>query len=191
MPKLDAEELLHLGLRATQNDNPEGAIEYFKQCLAQSPDHPQATYLLGAVYAQIGMYDRARDFLQSAITINPHEFTGIFQLGLLHLTSGDVDSARRVWDSLNVLADDHPLYLFKSAMLCMVIDDFSQCIDLIERGLRANTVNDSLNDDMRRVLTTVEALKAEAKTEDSAESAAGTSHLVLSGYQQAQQKESN
>lgn len=183
---LDTEELLHLGLHAIRENNPNAAIEHFKQCLANSPDHPQATYLLGAIYAQIGMYDRAKDLLQKAIIINPSEFTGRFQLGLLHLTSGDVEQAKIVWQELEALEHDHFLNLFKSAMLALVEDKFELCIELIDKGIAANSVNSSLNDDMKKVRAAAQQALTSGAADQAQAASTNVSHLVLSGYEQAQ-----
>ena len=186
MPVLDAEELLHLGLHATKNNDPQGAIEHLKRCIEADPLHSRAMYLLGALYAQIGMYDRASNHLRQAVELNPQEFTAIFQLGLLHLTSGEAGQAASVWSALDALDGQHFLYLFKSGMLALAADRFAECIDLLDRGIAANTANDALNDDMRRVRAAAAAALAGGAAAEDAEASAN--HIVLSGYQQAQNK---
>jgi len=186
MPVFDAEELLHLGLHATKNNDPQSAIEHFKRCLDTEPGNAKATYLLGAVYAQLGMYDRAKEFLQQAVNLNPLEYTAVFQLGLLHLTSGDVIAARAAWGGLDELSAQHYLHLFKSGMLALAEDRFADCVQLLEQGIADNTVNAALNDDMRKVQTAARAADGTAPPAD--ETVAVASHLVLSGYQQAQPK---
>jgi tetratricopeptide (TPR) repeat protein len=184
MPEFDAEELLHLGLHATKNNDPENAIEHLKRCLDIEPNNAKATYLLGAVYAQLGLYDRAKQFLQQAVTLNPQEYTAVFQLGLLQLTSGDVGAAQNVWRGLDELGAEHFLHLFKSGMLALAEDRFVDCIDLLERGIRVNSANEALNNDMRNVLASAQAAASAAPAAD----VPGVNHLVLSGYQQAQPK---
>jgi tetratricopeptide (TPR) repeat protein len=184
---LDAEEQLHLGLHAIKENNPQAAIEHFKECLINYPDHPKATYLLGAIYAQIGMYERAKDLLQKAIAINPSEFTGRFQLGLLHLTSGDVELAKTVWQEVDALGANHYLSFFKSAMLALVEDNFELCVDLIDKGVANNNDNASLNDDMQKVRVAAEEALAKQASVVSGSTPGNVSHLVLTGYQQAQQ----
>jgi len=185
MSVLDADELLHLGLHATNNNDPEKALEYLKSCLELEPQRADAMYLLGATYAQLGMYDRAAETLAQTIALNPRQHTAVFQLGLLQLTRGDVEAARRTWSALDELGGDHYLYLFKSAMLALVADDFSECIALIERGIGLNAVNEALNNDMRRVRESAETARA---GETAATDNAAVGHLVLSGYQQASEK---
>jgi len=185
MPVLNAEELLHLGLHATNHNDPDKALEYLKRCLDLEPANAGAMYLLGANYAQIGMYDRAQEVLQQSIDLQPTQYTAVFQLGLLHLTRGNPDAARDVWSGLDALGDEHFLYLFKSALLALADDDFFSCLDLIDRGLAANTANEALNNDMRNVrLQAAELLEGGAGPVDEA----AVNHFKLSGYHQTENK---
>lgn len=185
---LTAQELFQLGLHATQHADPYTAISYLSQSVELEPLNPKVTYLLGAVYAQVGLYDRARDLLHKAIELNPTEYTGIYQLGLLYLTSGNVGRARVIWQQLDPLSQESYLYIFKEAMLALVEDDFARCMMLINQGIDLNQQNESLNEDMRKVRAAAEAAAGNDVKSDDAEAAPGVSHLVLSGYEQAQNK---
>lgn len=191
MSELDAEELFHLGLHALRNDDPHEAISCLKQCIDLAPTHVKAVYLLGATYAQVGMYDRAKQLMQQAVLLDPQEYTAVFQLGLLHITSGDVELARTTWEGLDILGPEHFLHLFKSAMLALVIDDFARCIALIDAGIKANTFNEALNNDMLKVKVSAEAaLTTAAETIPAAlpTDGAAVNHVALSGYQQVRDK---
>lgn len=159
MAGLDAEEFLHLGLHASQHDDPAKAIEHLKQCLALEPDNPNATYLLGALYAQIGIYDRARESLARAIELNGEQTSAVFQLGLLHLTSGDVTQASQVWGRLDSLESGHAFNLFRFGLLALARDDFAECVTLLEKGIAANSFNEALNHDMVRLKSSAEAAR--------------------------------
>lgn len=176
---LDAQELLHLGMHAVGNNDPRQAVECLKRCLQLEPDHPQATYMLGAVYAQIGMYDRAKDNMSRAIVLNPAEHTARFQLGLLHLTSGKAAEAEEVWSHLDVLPSDHFLNLFRVGLLALAQDDFARCVQSLEQGIAANISNEPLNTDMRKVL---ESARSAGSTAPSA--APGPAHHFLERYRQ-------
>ena len=182
---LTAEELFQLGLHATTHSDPHTAIEYLSQAFELESSNPRITYLLGAVYAQVGLYDRARDLLHKAIELNSEEYTAVYQLGLLYLTSGNVEKAKEVWRELDALGQENYLYLFKAAMLALVEDDFSGCISLIDQGIDRNRQNEHLNEDMRKVRAAAESAAASNSGENKA-SDTPASHLVLSGYQQAQ-----
>jgi tetratricopeptide (TPR) repeat protein len=57
--KLDVDELMHLALHSANKNEPEKAIAHLKQLLDILPKNGKAYYLLGALHAEIGMYDRA------------------------------------------------------------------------------------------------------------------------------------
>ncbi|MEW8228417.1 MAG: tetratricopeptide repeat protein, partial [Candidatus Thiodiazotropha endolucinida] len=81
--KLDSDELMHLAMHA---ENHEQAIDYLKRVLEISEDNGKAYYLLGAIHAEIGMYDRATEEMTRAVELEPDLPTAHFQLGLLHVT---------------------------------------------------------------------------------------------------------
>jgi len=157
MSGLDAEELLHLGLHATQNNDPLQGIECLKRCVELDPINSRATYLLGTLYAQIGMYDRAKTTLSNAVALDPNQHTAVFQLGLLHLSSGAVVDAERTWRGLDTLAPDHCLNLFRQGLLALAADDFAASVRYLEQGIAANTLNEPLNNDMRNLRASAEA----------------------------------
>jgi len=184
MESLDATELLHLGLHATQHDEPGKAIDYLKQCLTLDPENAKATYLLGALYAQIGLYDRAKTALARAVELNGDESTAVFQLGLLHVTSGDVGQADGTWARLDALPADHAFNLFRHALLALTKDNFAECEALLEKGIAANTFNEALNEDMRRLKGSATAAreKAEAAQSAAATDIAQSGHHLLGSY---------
>lgn len=149
---LDFEELFQLALRAMKTGDDEKAIHLLKRALTQNPNSGKACYLLGAMHAQIGLYDRAVVDLARAVVLDSTLDAAHFQLGLLHLTSGRAAEAETAWKALDKLADDHYLYLFKSGMLALARDDFEQCVTLLEKGITENRQNPSLNSDMERIL---------------------------------------
>jgi tetratricopeptide (TPR) repeat protein len=154
--ELDAQELLHLGLYAVEKDQPHQAIECLKRCLRLEPENAKATYLLGALYAQIGLYDRAKTTLVRAIALNPAEHTASFQLGLLHLTSNELPEAHAVWARLDDLPSEHFLNSFRKGLLALLEDNFVTSAALLEKGIAANKLNEALNNDMRALLASVQ-----------------------------------
>jgi tetratricopeptide (TPR) repeat protein len=149
---LDDVELLHLAMSAMRSDRQDEAMILLKRAIHASPDNARAHYLLGAHHAQIGLYDRAVTEIAEAVRLDPSLSTAHFQLGLLHLTAGRTGEAQKAWKPLDELATDDPFRLFKSALLHLVRDDWTQCIDELEAGIARNKVNEALNDDMRRLL---------------------------------------
>lgn len=185
--ELNADELMHLALYATEHDTPEKAIVHLKKLLDMEPDHAKARYLLGALYAQIGLHAQAAEEMAQALELEPDLHTARFQLGLLHITSGKTAESEQVWAGLDALGDRDPLYLFKKGMLHLVRDEFEQCVEAIKAGIELNTYNEDLNNDMRRVLNDAEkamqgqpAARLEAKNDASDTNG---QHMLLSIYE--------
>jgi tetratricopeptide (TPR) repeat protein len=157
---LDAEELMHLALRAMENDESEAAITYLKRALVLAPNDGRLHFLLGAVHAEIGLDERAIAELSRAAQLAPELHTAHFQLGTLLLKRGEVERAAQAWRPLDVLDRNHPLYLFKSALTRLAEGDYSHCIADLKQGIARNDENEALNAEMREALARTEALMA-------------------------------
>lgn len=181
---LDSQELLHLALDAIRRDKHDDAITLLKRALAATPGDARLHYLLGAEHAQIGLYVRAAEEMQSAVDLDPSLETAHFQLGLLHMTSGQVDRAAAAWKPLDKLGSNHPLYLFKTGLLHLSKNEFGDCERNLRDGIAANKANPTLNTDIQRILKEIEG-RARAKTStDGASRPAATTpkHVLLSAY---------
>jgi tetratricopeptide (TPR) repeat protein len=178
---LDAEEYLFLTTHYTDKEEYAQALKVAKEGSCAYPEDSKLNYILGALHAQIGMYDQAKVEIQEAIERSPDLITAHFQLGLLHLTSGDFAEAEKSWQALDHLSENHPLQLFKSGMLALVRDQFEQCIEKLEQGINSNLELPTLNKDMQNV---IESVKAQQNwTPDSnATKKASSAKFLLSNY---------
>jgi Flp pilus assembly protein TadD len=186
--KLDDQELLHLALRASNENRHEEAINYLKQALELAPNNAKVHYMLGAEHAEIGLYDRATQEMSRAVELDPALITAQFQLGLLHFTSGRVDEAEKAWSPLNKLGENNPFYHFKKGMLSLTRDEFEDCTQALEKGISLNRANEALNNDMRRVLASFVARSQPPQTNTKHDAtqvaAAPATHVLLSAYRQ-------
>lgn len=187
---LDSDELLHLAMNAMNQGKAEDSLNYLHRALELDPSNGKVQYLLGAVHAELGMYDRAAEEMTKAIAIEPTLYTAHFQLGLIHLTSGRFSEAEAAWTALDALALDHPLYLFKTGLLHLIKDEFDECTDCLSKGISGNTMNVPLNDDMQRIIIEVEKTKIgtseltkSMQPQEIRQGDAGK-HVLLSAYQQ-------
>jgi Flp pilus assembly protein TadD len=189
---LDAEELMHLAMRAMDNEKSEDAITYLKRALALAPNDGRLHFLLGSLHAEIGLDERAIAELARAVQLAPELHTAHFQLGTLLLKRGEVARATEAWRPLDVLERNHPLYLFKSALSRLADGDYAGCIAELKQGIARNDENEFLNVEMREVLARTEALLA-AEGQSAPSGSANASpqrddepahHVLLAGYQQ-------
>jgi len=191
---LDADELLHLAMKAMDAGNHEATIGYLKRGLAIAPDDGGLHYLLGAIHAELGMHDRAIAELTRATELAPHLETAHFQLGLLHAARGDISRAMTAWQPIESLPSDHPLYLFRAGVLHLADENYEACISAIRDGIARNQEFAALNDDMGRLITQAEAALAAGRgrreparqkpvTIEHAPSVNEAQHVLLSRYQ--------
>ncbi|MFW2374745.1 MAG: tetratricopeptide repeat protein [Gammaproteobacteria bacterium] len=153
---LDFEELLHLAIYASDNNQTELAIEYLKRALEISPDSGKALYMLGSLHADIGLFERAIEEISKAVQFEPEIDTAHFQLGLLYLTSGKVDEAKDAWSKLDYLDETHYLHLFKTGLISLINDNFTDCIFKLQMGIKNNQINAPLNGDMLKMIHAAE-----------------------------------
>ena len=149
---LDVDELLMLTARAIGKNDSKQAMDYVGRVLELAPENAQAYHLLGGLHASSARVDQAVAALTRALDLDPQLSVARFQLGLLQLTSGRIAEAAIVWHPLDSLGEDHPLHLFKRGMLHLIRDEFTQCVDDLERGISLNSENHALNKDMRKVM---------------------------------------
>jgi tetratricopeptide (TPR) repeat protein len=154
--KLDVDELMHLALHSANKNEPEKAIAHLKDLLDILPKNGKAYYLLGALHAEIGMYERAIEEMTKAVELDPNIPTAHFQLGLLYITSGRVEEAKKAWKPLDASGEKDPLFLFKRGMLSLAQDDFAACIADLRMGISLNKTNPNLNNDMQRIIVSAE-----------------------------------
>lgn len=151
-------ELLAVALEASRRGDAAQALACLKAS-AERPDAPaQALFMLGSEYAQLGLVDPAKAAFGRAVARGPDFPLARFQLGMLHLTCGEVDAARDVWAPLAALAASHPqayLACFCRGLCHLVAEEFSLAMQALADGLALNNDNPPLNDDMRRVLDAI------------------------------------
>jgi tetratricopeptide (TPR) repeat protein len=176
---LTASEFLQLALAEMARGRLEEAIDLSKRALRQYPNSAETRYLLGAQYAQIGLYERAVAEMARALEDDPDLLEARFQLGLLQLTQGSVDRACESWEPLQALARDHPLHLFQKGLRCMVEERFDEACACLAQGIERNMDNEALNSDMRHVI----AEMRRARSAPNGEPVEAGRHVLLSAYQ--------
>ncbi|MBL4705424.1 MAG: hypothetical protein JKY54_12955 [Flavobacteriales bacterium] len=166
---LDADELFHLAIKASDVADHEKAIRFLKLSNQKDPQAKTA-YLLAAEHAEIGMFDRAIEEMAHSVELDPTLWTAHFQLGLLHFTQGRAPEAAAAWSNLDVLGEDDALFQFKSGFVLLSEDNLIQAKDCIEKGIELNIQNPALNGDMKRVLADItKALNPENEVDSALE----------------------
>lgn len=90
-------EALKTATAYAKNGDLERAIESLKALVARNPKHEIATGMLASIYAQLDMRDRAIEYFQRTLTINPANPLARLQLGQLQLSAGRPLEALATW----------------------------------------------------------------------------------------------
>lgn len=153
---LDNEELFHLAIQASADKLHDRAISHLKQAISQEPSG-QLYYLLGAEYAEIGLFDRAVENITTAVELDPSLWTAHLQLSLLHISTNALDIARQTLQPLNDLPESDALRMFKDALEALLDENIEVAKSKFEAGIAANIENAALNNDMQRILDNLNA----------------------------------
>lgn len=95
--KQDLTSKLGLAAVAAKQGDYEQAIAQLKDLLAIDARHEVALGMIAAIYAQLGMRDRAVDYYGKALAINSGNTLARFQLGLVQLTDQQPPQALATW----------------------------------------------------------------------------------------------
>jgi len=131
-------------------------------------------FLLGSLLAGDQQYDLARNAMARATELAPDFALAHFQLGFLHITSGEVSQALEAWQGLAALDEGDPLRLFASGLAALAKDDFGLAKSSLEAGMAANLENPALNRDMALILGQLGGTPVDEPT--------SSTHLLLQQY---------
>jgi tetratricopeptide (TPR) repeat protein len=154
MNDLDAEELFHLALKASDDGDREKSISYLKQSIALEPQ-ANSLYILAAEYAELGMMHRATELMRQALELNPELWTAWFQLGLLYLSQNYIQEARSAWDNLVELGEDSYLHHLATGMNLLIDEKIEDSLEALAQGMEMNDDNPALNGDITNIINSV------------------------------------
>lgn len=112
--RLDSDELLYLALDANRRGRTEDSLITLKRTIDAAPNDTRIHYVMGSIYNQIGLIERAEKHLQHATTFDPAMESARFELDWLYWSTGHADTAAQPWKAFDDSGKEHPLYLFKT-----------------------------------------------------------------------------
>ena len=113
---LDSDELVALARVDIERGAFTDALLKIKQVLADQSPPAEAFALGGRLYAQLGLWPRARPCYERYLQANPNAVTEAFELGMVRFDSGDAAEARKIWSDLLGKHPTHPPSLFYRAL---------------------------------------------------------------------------
>lgn len=193
MIDLDAEELFHLALDASEKGDRDKTLSYLKRSIELEPK-ATSIYILAAEYAEIGMMQRAIEGMQQAIELDPSLWTAHFQLGLLYLTQNLIQEARNAWSTLLELGPSEYIYYFALGLTQLVDEQTDDALASLQTGMEMNEANPALNRDIASIINNILSSDDEAGNDSDVDSISvasitstptakeGNQHLFLSNY---------
>jgi len=137
--------------------DPRASLE---QAVKDDPRNAILHYRLGAELAEAREYDAAVSEMSQALALDANLHMARFQLGLLHLTMAHPQQSIETWALLEA-QPDASLRLFKRGLEALIRDDFAECVQSLEAGIRVNQANAPLNRDMQMVIDKVRGVQAQ------------------------------
>jgi tetratricopeptide (TPR) repeat protein len=139
----EADELVALAKLDMDCGNVEAALGKLKQVLANPEPLPEAQAMAARIYAQLGLFDRARVLYQAYIQTNPAAITEKFQFGMTHLDAGQPNEALAIWEGVLKEFPTHPPALFYKALVLAQQGkpaDAQQTLDILLKSAPADNL---------------------------------------------------
>ena len=126
---MSLDRIYRQALKAFENKDLLKAKKLFLKILKHHPQHLDAHYLLGTLYAEQGLHRKALHHLNEAIKINPNSAMIHTNLGILHLQINDFISAEK--SLRTALAIDETLYQahFNLAIVLQQTNQIAESLD--------------------------------------------------------------
>jgi Flp pilus assembly protein TadD len=107
MHNLTAQQAIRLGIQHHQAGRLAEAEAVYRQVLVQSPNHPEAIHLLGAIAMQTGQLDLALQFVQRAVAIDPRAHHFRVTLGQVLAALGRFEDAIAAYQGAVAIKPDY------------------------------------------------------------------------------------
>ena len=112
----DGDELVALAQLDMSEKRFDEALWKLKLAVSESKPEPKALALIGKLYAQLGMYDKAKKHYQTYLKAMPDSTVEHFQLGMVHFDSGDSKTAQSIWNEVLKKSPTFPPALYYIAV---------------------------------------------------------------------------
>jgi len=110
--ELDSEELLALAILDMDQKRIDQALIKVKHVLASDKGNIDALSIGAKIYAQLHLYEKAKNCFKQYLEIKPDSLIDKFQYGMVHFDSGDTESALSIWNEILKNHATHPPALF-------------------------------------------------------------------------------
>lgn len=170
-------------LAATITEDAEQGLLELAAALAAYPGDPRLHFLQGSVLAGQARYAEGIQAMRRAVDLAPGYDVARFQLGFLHLTSGDASAALQSWAPLRDLPSGSSLRWFVEGLTHLSQDAFAEAVAALQEGMRQADVIPEMAADMQKIVDALpDAGQASSDGEDAQAGQTSADHLLLQRY---------
>lgn len=137
LESFDADELIALVKYDVENGALDQALFKLKNVLARRKAPQEAKALAARLYAQLGLFDKAKALYKDYIKDVPDAELETFQLAMTHYDSGEIDQALEIWNQILAKQPTHPPSLFYSSLALANKGNKADAVKNLEKILHA------------------------------------------------------
>lgn len=140
---LDVDELLALVKLDLEKGEIEKALIKLKEIVAHKKPPMEAYSVLARTYAQLGLFERAKENFKIYLKANPDATVESFQLGMSHFDSGEREQALAIWDQILEKEPVHPPALYYRGLAFAQLGklaDAEQALDTLLKSAAADNL---------------------------------------------------
>jgi len=134
--QFDADELLALARFDLERNDYEGALGKLKIVVSGDSAPADAFAMTARLYAQLGLFERAKGFFQKYLALNPNALVEKFQLGMAYFDTGNTKEALGLWSEILEKQPIHPPALFYKGFALVQQGQTAEAKDLLNTLLK-------------------------------------------------------
>lgn len=150
-PVSDRTALLRSATDAAKRGELDAAIVQLKSLLDLDPKNEVALGMLAAIYAQIGLRDKAAEYFQRTLQVNPRNSLARFQLGLMQLADQKPEEALETW-KLSLADPGEFMAHFHSGLALLALKRPGEARGLFEQAARHMPADHPLRGQLQQLL---------------------------------------
>ena len=153
----ESDELLALASLDIERGNVEEALLKLKRVLADKTPPIEASAMAARLYAQLGLFERAKELFKTYLDKEPNAIVENFQFGMAHFDAGESNEALSIWDDVVKNDPVNPPALFYRGLVLTQLNkhaDAKQSLDTLLKSTPADNLYFSRAKDL---LTAIDA----------------------------------
>jgi len=152
----ESDELVALARLNIERGEVDEALWKLKQVITETNPPAEALAMSARLYAQLGLFERAKPLFQRYLELQPNAVNEIFQLGMVHFDAGQQAEALKIWDGLLKTQPTHPPALFYRALALHQLDQSPEARHSLDILLKSAAPDNLYFNRAKELLQTIE-----------------------------------